>query len=107
MEKTIDIYAEARRRLLREGTPAVNPGSSAETKRAASRAASRRYSKTEKGKAANHNKCKTWQKAHPKEVYGYVQKFRANFEALYGMKYGTYLYRKKRGLEVPEIKKAE
>ena len=34
MEKTIDIYAEARMRLLREGTPAVNPGSSAETKRA-------------------------------------------------------------------------
>lgn len=103
MEVKTDIYAEARRRLVE---PANIPKAGKSKCTESEKAASRRYSKTEKGKAANHKKCCNWQKSHPEEVYEYVVKFRAKFEAEHGMKYGTYLYRKKHGLEIPEIKKA-
>ena len=110
-KKEIDIYDEARRRsALIAQSPVdallVEAAKKAERERALGRARSKKYARTEKGKKTNARKCKRYQQKHRKEINAYVKRWQEDFFKRYGMKYGTYLYRKKNGLPVPTIKKA-
>ena len=94
----IDIYAEARKRIaIMSADPTMMLTSPS------ARRASRKYSRTEKGKVTNRRKCKEWQRAHPEQVKVYVNTFRKKFFETYGMKYCTYMYRLKKGLPVPSL----
>ena len=114
-ENEIDIYAKARRRSAIASEMAVetlfgashNSSKRTEHEKAQARVNSARYARTEKGKKTNVKKCRTYQRAHHKKVYGYVKNWRKKFEAKYGIKYVTYLYRKRHGQPVPKIKENE
>lgn len=110
-KKEIDIYAEARSRSALIAQSLVDAlfeeaARKAERERELGRARSKKYARTEKGKNTNARKCKRYQLKHRKEIIAYVKRWQEDFFKRYGMKYGTYLYRKKHGIPVPAIKKA-
>ena len=110
-KKEVDIYAEARRRSsLIAQSPAdsilVESAKKTARERELGRARSKKYAQTEKGKKTNARKCKRYQLKHRDEINAYVKRWQEDFFNRYGMKYGTFLYRKKHGLPVPTLKKA-
>lgn len=95
----MDIFAEARKRTLEHAE------SSAKTERKPDYTRQRKYASTPKGKATNSRKCSTYYKKHRDELIKYNKNWLENFERTHGVKYGTYRYRKKHGLAMPEEKK--
>lgn len=92
----MDIFAEARKRTL-EHADSVEK---AERKPDYTR--QRKYASTPKGKATNSRKCRTYRGKHRDELALYNKKWMEEFERTHGVKYGTYRYRRKRGLTMQE-----
>lgn len=92
----MDIFAEARKRTL-EHADSVEK---AERKPDYTR--QRKYASTPKGKATNSRKCRTYRGKHRDELALYNKKWMEDFELTHGVKYGTYRYRRKHGLTMPE-----
>lgn len=92
----MDIFAEARKRTL-EHAESVEK---AERKPDYTR--QRKYASTPKGKATNSRKCRKYRGKHRDDLAAYNKKWMEEFERTHGVKYGTYRYRRKRGLTMPK-----
>lgn len=92
----MDIFAEARKRTLEHADSVEKAESKPDYTR------QRKYASTPKGKATNSRKCSTYRGKHRDELALYNKKWMEDFERTHGVKYGTYRYRRKHGLTMPE-----
>lgn len=97
----MDIIAEARKRTLEH----AESGEKAERKPDNTR--QRKYASTTKGKAANSRKCRTYRDKNRDKLRDYLKTWMEEFERTHGVKYGTYRYRRKHGLAMPESTSTE
>ena len=94
----MDILAEARKRTLEHAESGEN------TERKPDYTRQMKYASTPKGKATNSRKCRTYRSKNRDKLIAYNRKWMEEFERTHGVKYGTYRYRRKHGLAMPEEK---
>lgn len=104
-----DIYMIARQRaaeatgtMLEEAFHGRPKKEKSERRKALDYARYKRYRQSPKGKKANARKCKKWQDKHRRLMTERAKKFKDKFFARCGIKYGTFLYRRKKGLPLPD-----
>lgn len=97
----MDIFAEARKRTLEHAE------SGEKTERKPDYTRQRKYASTPKGKATNSRKCRTYRGKNRDKLRDYLKTWMEEFERTHGIKYGTYRYRRKHGIAMPESTSTE
>lgn len=101
-EVTMNIYEEARRRILETGSLNVPKKAVSETQKASNRKRVAKYARTEKGRASNSRRCRKYRSKSKDRLADYFREWNDAFERERGIKYCTYRYRVRHGLPVPE-----
>lgn len=101
-EVTMNIYEEARRRILETGSTNVPKKAVSETQKASNRKRVAKYARTEKGRASNARRCRKYRSKSKDRLADYFREWNDAFEREHGIKYCTYRYRVRHGLPVTE-----
>jgi len=96
----MNIYEEARRRILEPSHIEAPIKAVSERSKALACKRVSKYSRTEKGRAANARRCHRYYLKNKGRIREYLKEWLAAFEKEHGMKYATYRYRMKHGLPV-------